>query len=687
MNKKKLSVVMAGAMLASSVAPVLAAEVTKTETSASELGLLIRKVRETLNSKVFADKADDKDELNVLKDGTDLRGKSVYFVTVDGKKVALDNKSTQAQFQTALGNLKAGQVVEIWSYGYEEKDGKYYALKKSEPTYTTAELEEIAKESNLGATSVWKPYMGTVLGNSTSAKNAVKFDSDTGILTISFGDAVHAEGVSDIRLASGDKELNFAKYINANGNEVETNTSTALGDVAANNFRGFALADAEKVDIDSEKIEAITVTPGGTSLSVEDLYDGLMLTTKGHDFLAEMKYYDKADKNVASNDVLVNTVKQVNAEKKWSFTVEFPKVGSLEKQTYTITGTDKNNIDRLNSWLTNRAAKVDILAGDNRYETAVEIAEEYAGLDAVYGSDNKNGNIVLVNGNSLVDGLAAAPLAESLNVNTSSKTPILLTESDKLPTATKDYLFRVLKNIELGNLENVKISIVGGTSVVSKSLERELEGYGFDVERFGGDNREETSLEVAEAVFSNNKSSKGNAYVVGAQGEADAMSIAPVAAGAETPIIVSKNGGISEDAIDELKGFNVTVIGGENAVSAADYKALKAKANSIIRVAGENRQATNAAIINKYYNISNTSNVIIAKDGQNNKNELIDALAAANMASEKKAPIVLATNKLSTSQINALELKGKNAEALYQVGNGVARDVVKEIAQRLGLTN
>ena len=687
MNKKKLSVVMAGAMLASSVSPVLAAEVTKTETSASELGLLIRKVRETLNSKVFADKADDKDELNVLKDGTDLRGKSVYFITVDGKKVALDNKSTQAQFQTALGNLKAGQVVEIWSYGYEEKDGKYYALKKSEPTYTTAELEEIAKESNLGATSVWKPYMGTVLGNSTSAKNAVKFDSDTGILTISFGDAVHAEGVSDIRLASGDKELNFAKYINANGNEVKTDTSTALGDVAANNFRGFALADAEKVDIDSEKIEAITVTPGGTSLSVEDLYDGLMLTTKGHDFLAEMKYYDKADKNVGSNDVLVNTVKQVNAEKKWSFTVEFPKVGSLEKQTYTITGTDKNNIDRLNSWLTNRAAKVDILAGDNRYETAVEIAEEYAGLDAVYGSNNKNGNIVLVNGNSLVDGLAAAPLAESLNVNTSSKTPILLTESDKLPTATKDYLFRVLKNIELGNLENVKISIVGGTSVVSKSLERELEGYGFDVERFGGDNREETSLEVAEAVFSNNKSSKGNAYVVGAQGEADAMSIAPVAAGAETPIIVSKNGGISEDAIDELKGFNVTVIGGENAVSAADYKALKAKANSIIRVAGENRQATNAAIINKYYNISNTSNVIIAKDGQNNKNELIDALAAANMASEKKAPIVLATNKLSTSQINALELKGKNAEALYQVGNGVARDVVKEIAQRLGLTN
>ena len=57
------------------------------------------------------------------------------------------------------------------------------------------------------------------------------------------------------------------------------------------------------------------------------------------------------------------------------------------------------------------------------------------------------------------------------------------------------------------------------------------------------------------------------------------------------------------------------------------------------------------------------------------------------MASEKKAPIVLATNKLSKSQINALELNAKNANGLYQVGIGVARDVVKTIAENLGLTN
>ena len=57
------------------------------------------------------------------------------------------------------------------------------------------------------------------------------------------------------------------------------------------------------------------------------------------------------------------------------------------------------------------------------------------------------------------------------------------------------------------------------------------------------------------------------------------------------------------------------------------------------------------------------------------------------MASEKKAPIVLATSKLSKAQESALELNANDAEALYQVGHGVSRDVVKTIAVNLGLSN
>ena len=65
--------------------------------------------------------------------------------------------------------------------------------------------------------------------------------------------------------------------------------------------------------------------------------------------------------------------------------------------------------------------------------------------------------------------------------------------------------------------------------------------------------------------------------------------------------------------------------------------------------------------------------------------ELVDALTVSNLAALNNAPIVLATNKLDKAQLNALELYGKNAKALYQVGHGVSLDVVKTLANLLGL--
>ncbi|WP_418567945.1 cell wall-binding repeat-containing protein [Peptacetobacter sp.] len=337
------------------------------------------------------------------------------------------------------------------------------------------------------------------------------------------------------------------------------------------------------------------------------------------------------------------------------------------------------------------------LAGENRYETAVKIAEEYAGLtgDTITNNQtNADVNIVLVNGNSLVDGLAAAPLAASLGDDTNGyKSPILLTESDKLPDATKSYLKRLLKNVFVGKFKKVTIHLVGGESVLSKSLEKELRGYDFDIVRYDGDNREETSLEVARAISKLNGETGNNiadSFVVGAEGEADAMSIASVASEIKAPIIVSKKGGISENAVSELSGQDLIVIGGENVFSNYDMKQLKAEASSITRIAGENRKATNAEIINKFYTtdfVGEAETVIVAKDGQRNKDELIDALTAANMAASVNAPIILATDSLSKEQINALELNAKESYALYQVGYGVDRNVIKTIAECIGLTN
>ena len=83
MNKKKLSVVMAGAMLASSVAPVLAAEVQKSEVSANELGLLQEELRTLVDSKVYSNVKENNPKPGTL---ADLRKKSVYVVYINGKE-------------------------------------------------------------------------------------------------------------------------------------------------------------------------------------------------------------------------------------------------------------------------------------------------------------------------------------------------------------------------------------------------------------------------------------------------------------------------------------------------------------------------------------------------------------------------------------------------------------------------
>ena len=713
MNKKRLSVVMAGAMLATSVAPVLA-ETVKEEKSANELGLLQEELRTLVESKTFS-----KDSKNAPAGQPNLKGKSVYAIYVNGRpakgvddRTPLDVNSTQADWQKVFNDLNAGDVVEVINKGFKEVDGKIYGYEYKDASvkkYTATELETLATTINNGVfNGSWGKYSGLI------KQNGALYDKATGRLTIEFlGDVtVNGENFNTIVFDTNTTKKDLNKYFT---DDSQDNIGTITSSTTPGDFYGFPEStDSDDIDAEGYKDIAastereITITPGGYNFNISELYDGLMLTEKGHDFFELIKESRSMDRDVtivgnynkteiAKNGVAINNIE--NAIKlyqgKGKFTVVLGAKGKLDEEKYTITGDNEANLERLAKWMIKPLARVDILAGSNRYETAVKIAKEYAGLTSVgekiTTSRGENANIVLVNGDALVDGLAAAPLAASktneVYVNGRLKdvsAPILLTEASSLPKATRTYLKQILSQVQIGQLGKVTVHLVGGESVLNKSLERELKALGFSVERYGGDNREETSLEVAEAM-----GNKDEAFLVGAEGEADAMSIAAVAAETGTPIIVAKKGGVSEDATYELKGKEVTIIGGEGVVSKADYNAVKAEAKGILRISGSNRQATNAEIVKKYYknNFLNAENIIVAKDGQRNKTELVDALAAANMASEKNAPIVLATNKLSKEQLNALILNAKNAEALYQVGHGVARDVVKTIATQLGLTN
>ena len=734
MNKKKLSVVMAGAMLASSVSPVLAAETS--ELDSSQLGSLVEKVEAKLTSERFDA---DTTKVNVATDGaisdssTEVGEHSLYFVKIkkaDGsntatieeniyKATAKTATNLRSTLQDVFQKLSTGDVVEIWEVGStKDDDGKIVSsvTAKSVPQYTTADFTEATKEAIVKALTV-DSGSGATNTNLINASDVVvgtnnisiKFKSDVKLTNENLAKEykVTNDGTNyTLTLEVGDNKLDFTKYLGKA--DALSASGTAIGNTATTGAAvvfGFPQVTATPApnDIDGKLVESITITGTENSYKTEDLYDGLMLTTAGHDLLSLVKVADKKSgytvaMNSLNGDKIVKGTNKVTLEKNkagnYGFVISITdKKGNTTK--YTVSGA-KAQTERVAAWFSQRLAKVDILAGDNRYETAASVAREQLKMSKDLIGDNAYvSNIVLVNGKSLVDGLAAAPLAASLKAdgNKDVAAPILLTEADELPKATKTFLKEILGDKKIGDVDT-KIHLVGGTSVLSRELEKELRSYGFEIERYNGANREETSLEVAEKI-NNSK----DAFVVGANGEADAMSIAAVAAdkansttGTDvTPIIVAKKGGISYQALDELEGKDVTVVGGEASVSKEDYEAIEeatGKNGSVERVAGDNRQQTNAKILEKYYKAGTVDSVIVSKDGRGNNEELVDALTVANLAVQKKAPIVLAKSSLSAEQLNMVNLYGKSSDSLYQVGHGVDRDnVIKVLADRLGLTD
>lgn len=320
----------------------------------------------------------------------------------------------------------------------------------------------------------------------------------------------------------------------------------------------------------------------------------------------------------------------------------------------------------------NNTADFNQIVGERRIDTAIKISEKYYNAQ---NNDAKNA-VVLVNELSIVDGLSAAPLAAQKDA------PVLLTKSDKLPAEVRAEIIRVM-GLQNGVGAAKTVYIVGGTSVVSEDIVKELEAMGLTVKRLAGLNRETTSVAVAKELGVTDK-----AYVVdGYKGIADAMSISPVAARDEKPVIVV-NGqkDLNEDVKKTLKTIvSSEIIGGTGVVSKNVEKQIESAVISTTdRTAGERRQETNAEVIKKHYD--NVNNFFVAKDGMDREDRLVDALAIAPVAGDLNAPVVLNTNSLTTEQAIAINnAKGTDDKTLTQVGGGVAETVITQIKKVLGM--
>ena len=545
--------------------------------------------------------------------GLNKVNESVYEVKIGDTLV-----TNSLQVSNAI-NENEKTVLNITDKGHKVVDSKVvnYTTEKYE---NTVEIVEAAKAARLTAevTSV-----DTVVVKTGNAKE-------------------------EVTVKVGDTKLDFNKK------ELDVN----------NKFVGF-----EQLFTDIAEIKYQIIITKEEAVNSTELFDGVRLTEKGAELLAAIT---TTGSTIKVQDDIVDAVDPVDP----GFTLETSfNILDGTDVVATIVNEDPQVIKELKAILRGEQANVNLVAGEDRFTTAVEVSKQLVG-------ENETANaVVLVGEDAIVDGLAAAPLAKKVGA------PILLTKENQLPEATEKEMLRVLGN----NLSNKTVYLVGGEARISKELEAKIAKLGVKVERLAGNTRFETSLKIAEKVTSG--ATVDTAFVVGGNGEADAMSISAYAAKKEAPIVVVDKNEVSEEAMELLEGKNIEIIGGTGVVSEEVEAQLKemvkedsTQDNTVVRLAGNTRQETNAKVINAHY--SNPTVALIAKDGYVGGNgKLIDALTAAPLAAEMNAPIILTTNELTKEQADVVEVKLSTVEKLVQVGKGIADAAIKAIVEKIGSNN
>ena len=634
LNKKNIALAMSATMVASAVAPVFAA-VEEAETNfvvdASNKDAVIAKVGELLGVKYTSK----------LADGEIVESEeSVYEISIEDEVV-----SNKTDFRNKLNAALEGKTlvdVTVTDKGHKVVGDEI--INYVADTYTLSTLLGVVDDEDLA---------DYVDGEIEEVDGKV-------VITLLSGEV--------IELGVGDTVLDFTKAYDAEGELTEVAEEVV-------SF-GVVYSEIESVDYTVQ-----VTTTEVKEIGIDAIFDGVFLTEEG---LALAEFMNESDTHEVTVEEIHTTV-EVDGEEEEQLTgleiiisraIGLSALEDGQELRITVNG-DEEQLTALKGILVDGNTTPTKLAGAERYETAVEVSKEYrkdgsASTDAV----------VLASATSLVDGLAAGPLAAQLN------TSILLTKANELPEVTKDEIYEVL-NIEdtkVSELKDKTVYVVGGESVIGEEVVAELEAMGVTVERIAGTNRHETSLAVADKLVELKGGTTTESFIVGANGLADAMSISAYAAKTKNPIIVTDFGHtVSEEAIEFIEDKELTVIGGESTVSEELLAELDEanEDNTVTRLHGKDRLETNAEVINHFY--TDADAIFVAKDGYKGGNDkLVDALTAAPLAAKKNAPIVLATTDLTESQKEVLELvEVADSNSVFQIGGGIVNTVIAKISDLL----
>ena len=233
----------------------------------------------------------------------------------------------------------------------------------------------------------------------------------------------------------------------------------------------------------------------------------------------------------------------------------------LETSAVTIVGGAAAVSLEVEDDLERRGYTVARIAGENRFETAAQVAA--AVQDAQDNTANFPGDVratFLANGYRFPDALTAgAPAAHG-----PSQVPILLTAEDTLPPSTVDFL-------QAYDMETV--FVVGGAAVINEDVVADLESRGYNVERIAGSTRMETATAMADFSIEFLGFDADDPAIARGDVFADALAIGPFQGELASPLLLTASPTVLSEPTENWLAAacpevqTVRAVGGTNAIT------------------------------------------------------------------------------------------------------------------------
>lgn len=252
------------------------------------------------------------------------------------------------------------------------------------------------------------------------------------------------------------------------------------------------------------------------------------------------------------------------------------------------------------------------LWGDDRYQTAVEVAQRFpAGQTSVF----------IASGADYPDALSAAAAAAEVGG------PVLLTPPSSLPPVVAT---------EIRRLEPSRIYVLGGPAVVSDSVFRSLRALAPTIERIYGADRYATSGEVVKRFFSSSRT----IVLATGRGFADALAAGAVAGRLDAPtqLIDGKRLSLGKDVLSRFTAMSVREIilaGGHGSISIQIEQQLRTAGFEVRRLSGATRYETAVQLMDAA-SVDPPAEILLASG-----EDFPDALTAATLAAQTGAELYL----------------------------------------------